>query len=199
MTAVRCRWVHEVHGTTSVEFALVSVIFFVAVLAVVDFGRALWDWNRAAKATQVGARVAVVNDLAARALGVLDGTATSAIGAPVPAGAVSPNPTICTDDGCGGALDTVSAAGLDRAAFDRIVDSMRPFFDRIGTDNVVVEYRHVGLGMAGTPGGPDVTPMVTVRLRDMRFEFLAIAFLRLPAIDMPDFRATLTMEDGHGG
>ena len=199
MAAVRHRWVHEVRGTTTVEFALVSVVFFVAVLGVVDFGRALWDWNRAAKATQIGVRAAVVSDLAARDLSALDGTAASAIGAPVPVGAVSPNPTVCTDDGCCGALDGVDVGALDRAAFDRIVGSMRPFFDRIDAANVVVEYRHIGLGMAGTPDGPDVAPLVTVRLRNMRFEFLAIAFLGLPAIDMPDFRATLTMEDGRDG
>ena len=61
---------------------------------------------------------------------------------------------------------------------------------------IVVEYRHVGLGLAGNPDGPDIDPIVTLRLRDLGFEFLALGFLQLPAIALPDFRASLSAEDG---
>ncbi|MFQ5772984.1 MAG: TadE/TadG family type IV pilus assembly protein [Kiloniellaceae bacterium] len=185
-------------GTSSVEFAAVAFVFLLAVLGVVDFGRALWEWNAAAKATQAGVRYAVVSDLAARNLRTLDGTRFAPIGMPVPAASVSPNPTVCAIEGCGPGLRTLDAAVLDATAFGRIVARMRAHDPRIGADNVVVEYRHVGLGLAGNPAGPDIDPVVTVRLRDMRFEFMALALLRLPPIEMPEFRATLTGEDGRG-
>ena len=62
--------------------------------------------------------------------------------------------------------------------------------------NVIVEYRHIGLGMAGNPAGPDIDPLITVRLRDLRFAFMGLAFLHLPPIVLPDFRASMTAEDG---
>jgi len=185
-------------GGSSVEFAIVAFLFFTAVLGVVDFARALWQWNLAAKATQIGVRVAVVSDLAARNLRIFDGTNAAPIGLPVPVGALSPNPVLCARGGCGAALDALDPALLDGAAFARIVAAMRAFDRRIGADNVVVEYRHVGLGLAGNPYGPDVDPIVTVRLRGMSFAFAAVAFLGLPPLAMPDFRASLPVEDGRG-
>ncbi|MES2784561.1 MAG: TadE family protein [Pseudomonadota bacterium] len=49
-------------GSTSVEFALVFLIFLTFVLAVTDFGRMLFMWNAATEATRAGARYAVVCD-----------------------------------------------------------------------------------------------------------------------------------------
>ncbi len=185
-------------GTSTVEFALVTLMFLVAVLGVVDFARALWQWNLAVRATQVGVRAAVVRDIAALNFRRFDGTLAAPIGDPVPVAAIAPNPTICTRDGCGASLMSLDPDFLDAAAFDRIVTPMRAYDRRIGADNVIVEYRHVGLGLAGNPVGPDIDPVITVRLRDLSFEFLAIAFLQLPAIGLPDFRASLTAEDGRG-
>ncbi|MDE1948932.1 MAG: pilus assembly protein [Burkholderiales bacterium] len=50
-------------GTAAVEFALVSAVFFTALLGVVEMGRMLWLWNAAVEATRLGARLAVVCDL----------------------------------------------------------------------------------------------------------------------------------------
>ena len=49
-------------GISSVEFAIVCSVFFLFVLGIIDFSRALWEWNSAAKATHMGVRFAVVND-----------------------------------------------------------------------------------------------------------------------------------------
>jgi Flp pilus assembly protein TadG len=49
-------------GAYIVEFALVLVLFFTVLLAIMDLGRMLFTWNAAAEATRVGARVSVVCD-----------------------------------------------------------------------------------------------------------------------------------------
>ena len=49
-------------GATTVEFALVLVIFLTFFLGILDFSRMLWTWNAASEATRWGARVAVVCD-----------------------------------------------------------------------------------------------------------------------------------------
>lgn len=49
-------------GTTSIEFALVFLIFLTFALAITDFGRMLYTWNAATEATRAGARYAVVCD-----------------------------------------------------------------------------------------------------------------------------------------
>ncbi|MDE2254277.1 MAG: pilus assembly protein [Betaproteobacteria bacterium] len=50
-------------GSAIVEFALVAVVFFTVLLAIIDFGRILFQWNAAAEATRLGARMAVVCDV----------------------------------------------------------------------------------------------------------------------------------------
>lgn len=47
-------------GATTVELALVLVVFFMFLLAVTDLSRMLFTWNAAAEATRLGARYAVV-------------------------------------------------------------------------------------------------------------------------------------------
>src|SRR5262245_15100300 len=47
-------------GQTLLEFALVTLVFFVLVFGITEFGRALWTWNTIVQATRAGARYAVV-------------------------------------------------------------------------------------------------------------------------------------------
>jgi hypothetical protein len=186
-------------GISSVEFALVCAVFFMCVLGILDFSRALWEWNKAAKATQAGVRYAVVSDLVALNLQNLDGTSLAPIGTSVPLGAVSPNPTYCTIAGCGSSIASPNAAIIDLTAFQDIVAEMQKYYAEITDQNVVVEYYHAGLGFAGNPAGPDVDPVVTVWLRDMEFTFLTPGLASLPTlISLPPFRASLTSEDGKG-
>lgn len=48
------------NGAATVEFALVALVFFTMVLAIMEFGRILFAFNSAAEATRFGARVAAV-------------------------------------------------------------------------------------------------------------------------------------------
>ncbi len=55
-------------GVAAVEFALVTGIVCVLLLAGVEVGRLLWTWNAAVDATRHGARLAVVCDRDAEAV-----------------------------------------------------------------------------------------------------------------------------------
>lgn len=187
-------------GISSVEFALVCTVFFVFVFGIVDFTRAMWEWNAAAKATQVGVRYAVVNDMVSTSLANLKlvGVGGLQAGDAVPIGtAGTTNVITCTKSGgtgtCTGAADP---SAFDDTAFTAIVTRMQSIYSDVTEENVVVEYRHVGLGFVGNPLGSDVDPAVTVRLTGLVFDFVTPGLSGIVSINMPDFAATLTGEDG---
>jgi hypothetical protein len=66
----------------------------------------------------------------------------------------------------------------------------------IAADNVEVVYRGSGLGYAGDPTGMAMSPLVTVRLKDL--EFRPVTALLFASITMPSFATTLTAEDSVG-
>ncbi|MGQ0443775.1 MAG: TadE/TadG family type IV pilus assembly protein [Beijerinckiaceae bacterium] len=47
-------------GTTTVEFALIGVLFFIVLFGIIEFGRLLFTWNTLTEMTRRGARVAAV-------------------------------------------------------------------------------------------------------------------------------------------
>ncbi|MEI6068791.1 MAG: TadE family protein [Methylococcaceae bacterium] len=47
-------------GAETVEFAMIALLFFAVLFAIIEFGRALFVWNALAEATRRGARMAVV-------------------------------------------------------------------------------------------------------------------------------------------
>ena len=111
-------------GISSVEFALVCSLFFMMVLGVVDFSRAMWEWNAAAKATHWGVRYAIVNDMVSKKMasfsGVLAGLdAGSMIDPSVVVTDLGTDIFTCNNSGCNGngdigtSFDDV-AFGLDR-------------------------------------------------------------------------------------
>lgn len=58
-------------GATTVEFALVLIIFLTFLLGITDFSRMLFTWSAANEATRAGARFAVVCDNTGNAAQVL--------------------------------------------------------------------------------------------------------------------------------
>lgn len=176
-------------GATAMEFALVSIVLIMFIIGIVDFGRAMFEWNQATKATQEGARRAVVSEIVAEGLQNFDGLAFVGNGSQVPISAVDPNPIVCTSAGCNG------YGPLDTVAFDRISNWVRANYGRAQPENIVIEYRHIGLGFAGNPIGPDIAPAVTVRLQNLQFDFIGSVLFGLAPIAMPDFATTLTGED----
>ena len=178
-------------GASAAEFAMVLPLLILFVLGMIDAGRFMWEYNRAEKATQMGVRYAVVADMVPATLA----TQNFAIGGGIPGG--DPVPTSLFDTtSCDGSSCT-NSWGYDSTAFTNIVNRMKSMYEPINNANVTVEYKNVGLGYAGDPHGPDVAPLVTVRLTGLTFRPLS-GMLFGVTVPMPDFRASLTLEDGSG-
>ena len=185
-------------GAGAAEFALVLPVLIIFLLGIIDAGRFMWEYNQAEKATQMGVRYAVVTEMVPSGLETYSFALSDNIlaGNAVPTGSFDSatcNTTSCTCAG-GGVCGTI---GYDAAAFDAIVARMKMFYPQLTDSNVTIEYRNVGLGYAGDPNGPDVAPMVTIRLTGLSFQPFSTMMLGR-GITMPDFRAALTLEDGSG-
>ena len=196
-------------GTTTIEFTIVALLFLLLTFGLVEFGHMFWQYNSAAKAAQLGARLAAVSNPVWGELVNLEDTGT-------PGAAWETVYTVtcdgasedCTDLGAGEyddeAMDCLvfgrSQAAppcdteCDPAGIDADEAGMCDRFARIAPENVIVTYSHTGLGFAGRPGGP--VPTVTVQLTNLTFEFLALGdLLGLQDVTMPPFTVTMTGED----
>ena len=198
-------------GGPAAEFALVLPLLLAFLLGIIDVGRLMWTWNQAEKATQMGVRYAVVTDIVAPGLdtysfsvdgGLLQGTPVprSAFGGAVCKLASATDPTSALSCSCN-AGQTCPALGTPvnttTAPFSRIVDRMSAMYPAFAKNNVIVEYGYSGLGYAGDPFASDVTPLVTISIRNLSFRPILLQLFG-GEISLPDFRASLTMEDGSG-
>lgn len=172
-------------------------LLLVLLFGLVDGGRFAWEYNRAEKATQVGARVAVVTNVVATDLKTNNyvGVGGLTAGQTIPAsalGIVTCDSATCS---CTGACSGINT-GWDGVAFTNLVTRMQYIKPDVTAANVEVVYRGSGLGYAGDPTGMSISPLVTVRLKDLQFR--PITTLMLATINMPSFATTLTAEDGLG-
>jgi Flp pilus assembly protein TadG len=199
------QFLRDERGGPAAEFAMVLPILIIFLLGTIDVGRLMWDWNKAEKATQMGVRYAVVTDMVPSALE----TYSFAISGSVAQGERVPKADfpgiICDAPGgtpacscvTGGTCDNAYLATVDATAFNNIVDRINLFKPDVAAENVVVEYGYSGLGFAGDPNGPDVAPLVTIRLQNLDFQPLLTQIFGT-TITLPDFSAALTLEDGDG-
>lgn len=191
------RLTRDTRGGPAAEFALVLPIILIFLLGIIDVGRFAWEVNQAEKATQTGARWAAVTAMIPSGLANYSFATSAGIpaGSPVPASAfpgVSCTITGCTCLGTCGFSTTANTA-----AFNNLVDRMNDIKPDITAANVVVEYRYSGLGFAGDPNGPDVAPIISVRLQNLQFVPTTLVLFG-GSIALPDFSYSLTMEDGAG-
>ncbi len=96
-------------GATTVEFALVMILFLTFTLGIFDFARMLFTWSAANEATRAGARYAVVCDNTAQQAAVL--TRMQAMLPQINAIDMAWVPSGCTAANCEGV--TVSIVDLD--------------------------------------------------------------------------------------
>ena len=181
-------------GASAAEFALVLPLFLFLLFSIVDAGRYMWNVNRAEKAAQMGVRMAVVTDFVSSAINAnyVGQCATPlTAGDPIPANCFS---TItCSKTGSNAAC---TAGTPNTVAFNRVANHMRNFMPELQDSEIQIIYSPSGLGYAGNPDGPDVAPLVTVRLSGV--DFNPIATLTLASVVLPEARSTLTFEDGIG-
>jgi hypothetical protein len=186
------------------EFALVLPLLILLLFGVIDAGRFLWEFNEAEKATQMGARFAVVTNPVATALeGPKQGGYSFSVSDGILQGNAVPTANfdnaVCDNSGscsCTGG-NICGAIGYNPTAFNNIVARMAAMYPPITSSNVQVIYKNVGLGFAGDPDNPNVSALVTVKLRRLAFHPLVCLAFRC-SIAMPDFSAALTLEDAQG-
>lgn len=184
------RFLEDRSGSSAAEFAMVLPLLLILLFGVIDTGRFLWTYNRAEKATQMGARMAVVTNYLSSDIGNSYVAACSpglVQGDVIPASCFSS--ITCNSAGC-------TSGTQDATAFTTIVSRMQVFMPEIAADNVSVEYSGSGLGYAGNPSGPDVSPLVTVKLTGL--QFTPLTTLMLASFSMPSFTTSLTAEDLSG-
>jgi Flp pilus assembly protein TadG len=174
-------------GAVMVEVAILLTIMFMVVLGGVDLLFLFYQWNAAAKAVQIGARLAAVSDSVATGLNQLS---NHALDSSVPPGAAMPNFIVtcdgrtatctCNNDSVCRGTTRYNQAAMNTIVFGRSSSScsdaqsgeklgMCDIFSRITPANVKIVYAQTGLGYAGRPAGP--MPTITVSLQNLRFNF----------------------------
>ncbi len=181
-------------GITAVEFAIVAPVFFMFIFGIVDFSRMLWQYNKFEKAAQFGVRSAAVSDLVAVDLDFNGVNLVGGNGLPIPASAVNGGaPITCVSTGVGDASCDWGAS--DPAAFETIFQRIRMIAPEVDYTNVQIIYQHIGIGWSGNPYGPDIWPLITVRLTGLPFQFVTPGLANLVDFTWPDFEVSMTAED----
>jgi hypothetical protein len=203
---------HEDAGAVLVEVSILLPIIIALLCGSIDLLYAFYQWNAAAKATAVGARIAAVSDPVAFGLNNLSNQVL--LSGATDARDPMPSFKITCEGGaqscsCLGTCAGIAPNGFDAAAMDRIVfgrgsksctdassyyaTGMCDILPAITPANVRIVYTHTGLGYAGRPGGP--TPTITVALHDLHFQFFFLSYLLGRNILMPEMTTTITAED----
>jgi Flp pilus assembly protein TadG len=191
-------------AATTVEFAIVLPLLLIFLLGMIDAGRWMWEFNKAEKATQMGARFAVVADPVSPGIdSSYIGTSGLTQGDLIPASDFGQ--ITCTGSGTAGSVtascscttDPCPALGTaDGTAFQNIVDRMKLFLPELNYSNVTIRYSSSGLGYAGNPNGADISPLITVTLSGV--QFTPITSFLLTTIPLPASTTSLTAEDLSG-
>lgn len=194
------RFRHDERGLAA-EFVLVLPLLLLLMLGTIDIGLYAYTLNRAEKATHIGARFAAVTDPLANEIAstsYVNQTVGSVLieqGDRVPAGALGL--LTCTNTSCTCTTGPCPGTTYNSTAFTNLANRMKNVLPSIQDTNIIVEYRGSGLGYAGDPTGPDVAPLITVRLTGYSYNSVVLSPLGTTTI-MPDFAYSITSEDGSG-
>lgn len=191
----------DTDGGILVETTVMMTIMFVFVLGSVDFLMAMYQWNAATKAVEIGARIAAVSDPVSSDVSSITGLS----------GGLNPgDPMPAFTRVCNGATSSCSGGTFSQTALNTIVygrgsaacgDSttvyatgMCDIFSRILPANVVITYTQSGLGYVARPGGP--VPTITVSVQNLPFQFYFLGgFMGMANIQIPGLTTSITGED----
>jgi hypothetical protein len=201
------------NGGPLVEVAIILPILILFLFGGVDFMNALYQWNAAAKAVQIGARIAAVSDPVASGLSSISDDALSSSlvsGSPMPDFTVECDggeaACACVSGACDG-MGSYSAEAMGLIVYGRAgkkactppasqyFAGMCNVYAAIAPQYVTVVYKQTGLGYAGRSFGP--VPTITVSLNAassktrLPFKFF---FLPFAAVDIPQVTTTVTGE-----
>ena len=183
------------------EFALVVPLLLIFLLTTFEVGMYAWRINQAEKATQWGARFAAVTDPVATEIAtasyvnqVINGTLVEQ-GDRIPPGALGK--ITCTNTACTCSTAPCPGTTFNSTAFTNIANRMRLVVPTLTNANVQVEYAGSGLGYAGDPNGPDLAPIITVRLTGMSYIPTVLSPFGT-SVSLPDFAYSITAEDASG-
>jgi hypothetical protein len=204
---------YDERGGVLVEVTVMIPIIFIFVLGSIDFLFAFYQWNAAAKAVELGARIAAVSTSVAGGLQNVTSLGSSSFPTPQPVPyfkvTCSSVSASCSCVGTCPGVAGYNAAAMDTVIFGRGSSScgdatsnynsgMCDIFSRVALDSghvrVVYEQQIPGLGYMGRPEGP--VPSITVSLQDLPFEFFFLGGL-MGFADIPNISvsATITGED----
>lgn len=200
MSGLFCRVCKETEGGVLVEATVMLTILLVFMLGSVDFLMAMYQWNAATKAVEIGARIAAVSSPVSSDLPSITGLGGGNPGDPMPA----------FTRVCDGASSSCSGGTFSQSALDTIVygrgsaacgDStaiyntgMCDIFSRILPANVAITYTQTGLGYVGRPGGP--VPTIILSVQNLTFQFVFLGGLMgMGNIQIPGLTTTITGED----
>jgi len=198
-------------GAVLVEVSVVMTIMLVFLLGSIEFLFVFYQRNAAAKAVQIGARLAAVSDPVAYGL---NGLSAAVLGPRIAPGSAMPDFVVtcdgsasrctCSSGSCPADLG-YNAAAMSMIVFGRGSSScgdaksfydagMCDIFGRITPANVIITYAQSGLGFAGRPGGP--VPTITVSVKDLRLQFFFLRGLAgLDDLQIPPSTTSMTAED----
>jgi Flp pilus assembly pilin Flp len=197
-------------GAAAVEFAFIAIALVLFTLGIIDVGFGLYWFNRAEKATQLGVRIASVSDPVSAFLpdfeqagGGGGGTVAAGASCETSAGTIASycvhNPIICSVSvGTGSCVGETGAFSND--AFSKIFNEMRVLYPQLSSENVQVEYRPSIAGFVGRPGNApgtfNLVPQVTVRIVNLRYNYIALgSLIGLASFTLPIISASMTGED----
>lgn len=213
MSSSIAKLARDENGGPLVEVAIILPILILFLFGGIDFMNALYQWNAAAKAVQIGARIAAVSDPVASGLSSIPDNALSstlASGSPMPDFTVTCDggaaACACVSGACDG-MGSYSAEAMGLIVYGRAGTNactppasqyfagMCNIYTPITPQYVTVVYQQTGLGYAGRSAGP--VPTITVSLNaaasktKLPFNFF---FLPFAAIYIPHVTTTITGE-----
>lgn len=185
-------------GAVMAEFALSGIFIIMVLMSIVELTSALWVWNSAAKAVQMGARLAAVSAPVSSDLTTMTGLE----GGATPGSAMPYFVRVCNGAtaSCSGGTYSASAMNWIVRGSDGVCGSTAgvrgicDLYPRIQPQNIVITYEQTGMGFAGRPGGP--VPSITVRVQNLQFSTPVLGiFSGLVNLTMPPFQTTVSGED----
>lgn len=201
------RFLAHSRAGSAAEFAMILPAVLLLLFGIIDVGRYAWQLNEYEKATQMATRMAVVTDVASTSLAsstlTYVGNTSCPGGAPLVAGQricrEALGTIVCTiaSCSCSGNCPSSFSTQVVATAMQGIIGRVQQFQPRVAANQVQVEYRGSGIGFAGDPAKPEIAPIVTVRVRNARYEAITLSPLG-GTVPLPDFSYSLTLEDGKG-